>query len=287
MKQVWVKAATCSCTPRTTDGAALPTETTAMPEPRSISELPSASTMTPPPAAVDEDRQRGADAVGDGGLLAGQQLGRARAGDLGDEAAFLREGRAAGDGLGHGVNVGNRSAPAREPLRIRQAGRVDIDWIRRPTSPGADDGTLNLCFNALDRHVVHGLADEIALRVDRYTAGRTELTFARLLEEVAAFGGVLRAFGVGPGERVLSRLPMGAEGLVAALATGRLGGVHVISDPYADPVAPSPTHRPAVVLAEGSDVSARRCAGRGRRARRGPRSGEGTSPRGTTSSGTC
>jgi acyl-CoA synthetase (AMP-forming)/AMP-acid ligase II len=132
---------------------------------------------------------------------------------------------------------------------------VDIDWIRRPSSPDGDDGTLNLCFNALDRHVVHGLADEVALRVDRVTAARIELSFARLLEDVAAFGGVLRAFGVGPGERVLSRLPMGADGLVAALATVRLGAVHVVSEPYDDPAAPLATHRPAVVLAEGSDSS--------------------------------
>ena len=127
---------------------------------------------------------------------------------------------------------------------------MEIDWIHR-TDDG--DGTLNLCFNALDRHVVRGLADEVALRVDRVTAARIELTFARLLEEVAAFGGVLRAFGVGPGERVLSRLPMGADGLVAALATVRLGAVHVVSEPYDDPAAPLATHRPAVVLAEGSD----------------------------------
>src|SRR6478672_6498368 len=52
MKQVCVKAAACSCTRDTTDGAALPTLATAMPEPRSISELPSTSTRTPPPAAV-------------------------------------------------------------------------------------------------------------------------------------------------------------------------------------------------------------------------------------------
>jgi hypothetical protein len=50
MKQVCVNAATCSCTAWTTAGAALPTLTTAMPEPRSISELPSTSTITPPPA---------------------------------------------------------------------------------------------------------------------------------------------------------------------------------------------------------------------------------------------
>ena len=51
MKQVCVNDCTCSTTRETTCGAALPTPATAMPEPRSISELPSASTMTPPPAA--------------------------------------------------------------------------------------------------------------------------------------------------------------------------------------------------------------------------------------------
>jgi propionyl-CoA synthetase len=124
---------------------------------------------------------------------------------------------------------------------------VEIDWIRRPE-------TLNLCFNALDRHVVRGLAEQVALRVDRFTAGRTEHTFARLLEEVAAFGGVLRACGIGPGERVLSRLPMGLPGLLAALATARLGAVHVLVEGYDDPALALETHRPAVVLAKGSDA---------------------------------
>jgi hypothetical protein len=52
MKQVWVNWATCACTRSTTALAALPTEVTAMPEPKSMSELPSASSSTPPPAAV-------------------------------------------------------------------------------------------------------------------------------------------------------------------------------------------------------------------------------------------
>src|SRR3954447_17291206 len=51
MKQVWVNAATCSCTRATTEGAALPTVVTAMPDPRSIRVLPSVSRITPPPAA--------------------------------------------------------------------------------------------------------------------------------------------------------------------------------------------------------------------------------------------
>lgn len=133
---------------------------------------------------------------------------------------------------------------------------MEIDWIHRPGSGAPDqDGTLNLCFNALDRHVVRGRADEVAVRVDRMTAGRTERTFAQLLEDVAAFGGVLRAFGVAPGERVLSRLPMGLPGLVAALAVTRIGAVHVLVEEYADPVAPLAAHRPVVVLAEGRDAA--------------------------------
>ena len=52
MKQVCVNAATCSVTRSTTSGALLPTLTTAMPLARSISELPSTSTITPPPAAA-------------------------------------------------------------------------------------------------------------------------------------------------------------------------------------------------------------------------------------------
>ena len=52
MKQVWVNRSTCSCTAATTCGAALPTVVTAIPEPKSINELPSASTTTPPPAAT-------------------------------------------------------------------------------------------------------------------------------------------------------------------------------------------------------------------------------------------
>ncbi len=128
---------------------------------------------------------------------------------------------------------------------------MEVDWIHRPGSGG--DGTLNLCYNALDRHVVRGLADEVAVRVEGITTGRTELTFARLLEEVAAFGGVLRAFGVAPGERVLSRLPMGLPGLVAALATARVGAVFIGVEAYADPAAALSAYRPSVAVTEGAD----------------------------------
>jgi hypothetical protein len=95
---------------------------------------------------------------------------------------------------------------------------VEIDWIHR-SEDGA--GTLNLCFNALDRHVVHGRADHVALDEARPT------TYARLLEEVAAFGGVLQAFGVRLGDRVSTGLT-GRDGLLVLLACLRVGATLVL-----------------------------------------------------------
>jgi acyl-coenzyme A synthetase/AMP-(fatty) acid ligase len=95
---------------------------------------------------------------------------------------------------------------------------TDVNWFRAPTD--GDAGTLNACYEALDIHVIRGHADEVALPdPDR------DWTFARLLTEVAACGGVLRAFGVTVGDRVvLSDLPR-ATGVVTALAVARLGAV--------------------------------------------------------------
>ena len=95
MKQVWVKSRELLRTRSTTLGAALPTLVTAMPEPKSISELPSTSSMTPPPARVTKTGSVVPTPGRHGGLLAREQLLRLRAGDRGDDAALLRKRGAA------------------------------------------------------------------------------------------------------------------------------------------------------------------------------------------------
>ena len=95
---------------------------------------------------------------------------------------------------------------------------TDVAWFREPA--GDDPGTLNACYNALDLHVIRGRADEVAMSL-----GGTGRTFAWLLTEVAACGGVLRAFGVGVGDRVvLGSLPA-ETGVIAALAVARVGAL--------------------------------------------------------------
>ena len=131
----------------------------------------------------------------------------------------------------------DRSIDDPEGFWAEQAGLVD--WIRRPQRILDDDNppfyrwypdaTLNTCYNALDRHVVKGAGDRLALIYDSAVADtRRQLTYAQLLEEVAAFGGVLRGLGVDRGDRVVIYMPMVPEAVVAMLACARIGAVHSV-----------------------------------------------------------
>jgi propionyl-CoA synthetase len=114
-----------------------------------------------------------------------------------------------------------------------------IDWIRAPDKVlDTDDaplyrwftgGVLNTCYNALDRHVIGGRADQAALIYDSPVTGtRRTLTYAELLEQVAGFAGGLRALGVDKGDRVVIYLPTIPEAVVAMLACARIGAVHSV-----------------------------------------------------------
>jgi propionyl-CoA synthetase len=114
-----------------------------------------------------------------------------------------------------------------------------IDWYRAPSvvldRSGAPfyrwftGGVLNTCFNALDRHVAAGRADQRALIYDSpVTATQRTFTYRELLQEVARFAGVLRGLGVGIGDRVVIYLPMVPEAVIAMLACARIGAVHSV-----------------------------------------------------------
>ncbi len=114
-----------------------------------------------------------------------------------------------------------------------------VDWIRKPTRAlDSDrppfyrwypDGTLNTCYNALDRHVVAGHGDRAALIYDSpVTGAKQTFTYAELVEQVATFAGALRGFGVEAGDRVVIYLPMIPEAVIAMLACARIGAVHSV-----------------------------------------------------------
>ena len=117
------------------------------------------------------------------------------------------------------------------------AGALDWDRVpqtvlddgRRPFTRWFPDGVLNTCFNALDRHVAGGRAEQAALVYDSPVTGTTRtFTYRALRDEVARFAGVLHGLGVVPGDRVVLYMPMVPEAVVAMLACARLGAVHSV-----------------------------------------------------------
>lgn len=111
--------------------------------------------------------------------------------------------------------------------------------------------TPNLSFLLLDSAVIAGRAE------DPFLVGSAPWTHARLLEEVAALGGVLRHLGVEPGVTVPVRMAgeHDLEAVVVALAVARIGGVVTReADPAAPVVVTSASEpAPAAVEVSGAD----------------------------------
>ena len=110
-----------------------------------------------------------------------------------------------------------------------KAPKVVLDDSNVPLYRWFPDGMLNTCYNALDRHVIDGRADQPAVIHESAITGKSAiLTYAQMLEKTARFAGALRMAGVEKGDRVVIYMPMVPEALIAMLACARLGAVHSV-----------------------------------------------------------
>ena len=114
-----------------------------------------------------------------------------------------------------------------------------IDWVEAPKRALFDkgdnlfewyaDAKVNGCYNAVDRHVENGRADQAAIIHDSPITGTKEtITFAQLQTRVAGLAGALVAQGVTKGDRVIIYMPMVPEAIEAMLACARIGAVHSV-----------------------------------------------------------
>ena len=85
----------------------------------------------------------------------------------------------------------------------------------------------NLCWNAVDRHVLGGRGGHAALVYANERGERRVLTYAQLLHEVERVAASLRAIGVRKGDRVTLYMPTCPEAIVAMLAIVRIGAIHL------------------------------------------------------------
>ena len=90
-------------------------------------------------------------------------------------------------------------------------------------------GKLNMCYNAIDRHVNNGNAAETALiwEGDEPDDVKT-YTYKELLSEISKIANALKASGVKKGDVVTIYMPMIPQLMMTMLACARIGAVHSI-----------------------------------------------------------
>jgi propionyl-CoA synthetase len=144
----------------------------------------------------------------------------------------------------------------------------DLSWTRRwdrvldseraPFYRWFAGGELNACYNAVDRHVERGRAEQPALVWDSpVTGSKARISYRELQERVARLAGALRALGVGHGDRVLIYMPNVPEAVMGMLACARLGAIHaVVFGGFASPelAARIDDARPKLVLAASCGI---------------------------------
>ena len=104
-----------------------------------------------------------------------------------------------------------------------------LDDSRAPIYQWYVGAETNTCYNAVDRHVAAGRGAQAALIYDSPVTDTVRtLSYEALLAEVAQTAGMLRALGVGKGDRVIIYMPMVPETAVAMLACARIGAIHSV-----------------------------------------------------------
>ena len=127
----------------------------------------------------------------------------------------------------------------RDPEGFWAEAAREIDWIE-PAKKIFDPAmgaygrwfagaVVNTCYNALDRHVANGRAEQVALIHDSpLTNTIAKFTYAEMLKEVQTLAAVMADFGVAKGDRIILYMPMVPEAVVAMLACARIGAVHSV-----------------------------------------------------------
>ena len=114
-----------------------------------------------------------------------------------------------------------------------------IDWIKPPsfaldstTAPlfcWFTDSQVNTCYNALDRHVENGRAEQTAIIYDSPITGtKKKISYRDLLAQTEQMAGALSTNGIDKGDRVIIYMPMIPETIVAMLACARIGAIHSV-----------------------------------------------------------
>ncbi|WP_298864079.1 acetate--CoA ligase [uncultured Sulfitobacter sp.] len=121
-----------------------------------------------------------------------------------------------------------KTAEVRDASNMRdyQQSYDSFSWQEAETLlAGLPGGHLNIAHEAIDRHVIAGHAEQIALRWIAKSGERTDFTYGELSRLTNRFANVLRSNGLTKGDRVYALLGRVPELYIAALGSLKAGCV--------------------------------------------------------------
>jgi propionyl-CoA synthetase len=115
----------------------------------------------------------------------------------------------------------------------------EIDWFRKPSivlsknelgyPQWFEDGELNACYLAIDKHIEDGYGDSVAIIYDSpVTQTVKKYTYNEIKSEVAKLAGGLLSLGLKKGDTAIVYMPMIPQALFSMLACARIGVTHSV-----------------------------------------------------------
>ncbi|XP_040264424.1 acyl-CoA synthetase short-chain family member 3, mitochondrial [Bufo bufo] len=129
------------------------------------------------------------------------------------------------------------NSSVQDPQRVWGRAAENIAWFKPwtkimdnsnpPFTEWFVGGELNICYNALDRHIESGRGNQFAVIHDSPVTGTKQaITYQEIYEQVSRLAGVMTKYGIKTGDRVVIYMPMIPQAMYAMLACARIGAIH-------------------------------------------------------------
>ena len=133
----------------------------------------------------------------------------------------------------------NYSSWKNDPTSFWEEKAKNIDWFKpwkkileeKESSSWSwfTGGSLNTCYNCIDRHIKRGKGDKVAIIFDSpITNYKNKITYNELYLKVSSLAASLENQGVTKGDRVILYMPMIPEVIISMLACARIGVIHSV-----------------------------------------------------------
>ena len=119
------------------------------------------------------------------------------------------------------------AALAKTELEWKKTFTVSLDDKQAPNYRWFTDGTLNIAYNCIDRHL-EKRGDKVAIRFEGEKGDTRNLTYKQLDAEVCKLANGLKSLGAKKGDRIVIYLPHSPEAVIAMLACARIGAIHSV-----------------------------------------------------------